>query len=104
MRLEIPAPGRRTLSGHARHRPADARVDAVNHMQDQRERGADRAASGDGWTLDTTCMQPCGYVIRVVARDPGHRQQPGGWALGQRRDRLLPRSGGVSEPVIIRWH
>jgi hypothetical protein len=26
-------------------------------------------APGDGWTLDTTGMQPCGYVIRVVATD-----------------------------------
>jgi hypothetical protein len=42
-RLEIPAPGRRTLSGRVRHGPADARVDAVNHMQDQRERGHQRA-------------------------------------------------------------
>jgi hypothetical protein len=26
-------------------------------------------APGDAWTLDTTSMQPCGYVIRVVAVD-----------------------------------
>ncbi|HTV22378.1 MAG TPA: hypothetical protein VMG12_27005 [Polyangiaceae bacterium] len=26
-------------------------------------------APGDTWTLDTTGMQPCGYVIRVVASD-----------------------------------
>ncbi|HJW53330.1 MAG TPA: hypothetical protein VJ501_15050 [Burkholderiaceae bacterium] len=26
-------------------------------------------APGDSWTLDTTDMQPCGYVIRVVAVD-----------------------------------
>lgn len=26
-------------------------------------------APGDGWTLDTAGMQPCGYVIRVVASD-----------------------------------
>jgi hypothetical protein len=31
------------LSRHARHGPADARVHAVNHMQDQRERGHQRA-------------------------------------------------------------
>jgi hypothetical protein len=43
MRLEIPAPGRRALGRHARHRSADARIDAVNQMQDQRERGHQRA-------------------------------------------------------------
>jgi hypothetical protein len=26
-------------------------------------------APGDPWTLDTTGMTPCGYVIRVVAAD-----------------------------------
>lgn len=26
-------------------------------------------APGDGWTLDTTGMRACGYVIRVVASD-----------------------------------
>jgi hypothetical protein len=26
-------------------------------------------APGDSWSLDTTDMQPCGYVIRVVAVD-----------------------------------
>ena len=27
------------------------------------------APGGDGWTLDTTGMEPCGYIIRVVAVD-----------------------------------
>jgi hypothetical protein len=26
-------------------------------------------APGDAWTLDTTGMQPCGYIVRVVASD-----------------------------------
>jgi hypothetical protein len=27
------------------------------------------AAPGDAWTLDTTGMQPCGYIIELVAAD-----------------------------------
>ena len=26
-------------------------------------------APGDAWSLDTTGMKPCGYIIRVVASD-----------------------------------
>jgi hypothetical protein len=69
MRLEIPAPGRRTLSGHAR--PPTPRVDAVNHTQDQRERGADRA--GAGRRLDARHDRHA--AVRV--RDPRRRQGPG---------------------------
>ena len=27
------------------------------------------APGGDGWTLDTTGMEPCGYIVQVVAVD-----------------------------------
>lgn len=38
-------------------------------------------APGDGWTLDTTGMQPCGYVIRIVTRDRAivNSQSVGHW-------------------------
>jgi hypothetical protein len=67
MRLEIPTPGRRTLSSHAGPPTPVSTPSITRRINASAVQTA--PAPGDGWTLDTTGMQPFGYMIRVVARD-----------------------------------